>query len=105
MDLGDAPTWLGAIFAGCAFVAAFLLFRIEQKRDDRQEQGDVEQQARLVTAWIRRKPGDEDALNLHLQNASNACIYNVVIQFIVSGRSVGFMLRDIVPPSRKDESI
>ena len=104
-DWGDVPTWIAALFGGGAFLGALLLFRIEAQRDNRQEKADRAEQASLVTAWIRYRPDSDDDLQVHIQNASTACVYGVCVEFVASRRSLGYILRDVVPPYRTSELI
>ena len=104
LDWGDVPTWLASMFGAGAFLGALLLFRVEAKRDNRHDKSERERQASLVTAWIRYNE-NRDALNVHIQNASTACVYDVYVHFSTSGRSLDYELRGVVPPSKENELI
>jgi hypothetical protein len=70
LRLGDVPTWVGAILAGVAGVAAFRVYLIESRRDQQTEkerrarEDDVRRaQAMRVVAWFGPNPR-RDGLNL-----------------------------------------
>ena len=54
VDWGDAPTWVGASFAGAAFLAAGGLFWVESRRDARTDDDARQAQANMITAWYER---------------------------------------------------
>lgn len=92
---GDVPTWLASVFAAGAFAAALLLFRVEAKRDRRQEAIDRQAQASQVTTWFKRV---DDELICRLQNSSASCVYEVIITYESDGRVLGYDYMDVLRP-------
>jgi hypothetical protein len=89
IDWGDDPTWLASVFAAGAFAAALLLFRVEAKRDRRQQAVDRQAQASQVTTWISHV---DDNPVCRIQNSSASCVYDVIITFEASGSGFGLRL-------------
>ncbi len=89
INWGDVPTWLAAFFTGGAFAGALLLFRVEAKRDARQDVHIRQAQASLVTAWLSE---GEETLDLNLQNASSSCVFNVYTTFQLSDDVFDYVL-------------
>jgi len=97
IDWGDVPTWLASIFGAGAFGGALLLFRVEARRDKRQQELSIQSQAELVTAWIKKKPGFH-SLQLCIQNSSKACAYELYVAYEVPGKILGYVLYDVAKP-------